>query len=359
MQMSEKSLPAGNSDGDVIIIDTFLDTIGAAEQVRMKLGSVVKASDLVDVLSPEDSFRLEDFASFAPSYDDVESLSITLNGIEKYSFATVSRRSILGRTSLIITLYRDRRAYLLSKGAMAFNSNGIPGLQQCSVLIDKLRSSFRTILEKCPEEVEELETDLMNVVRNALAAIIIQNVFTGKKYDHSFFDPVEILRAAVKEISGAIPGAITRFTPSPALSRRPVISSSISSEHLWYLVTGVLSSVVSVTGHGHTVLSADRDDSRLRVTAFAPSPRFPHRMPETMSLCELKELLPDSSMRLYICELICDEYKIDCQSHCCADSFTVNFDIPIDNTVEEFHLPERSAIPKECIWLARMVLIEQ
>lgn len=319
-----------------ILLDSRLKTLGIGENVRRAIGSVAEKDDISGFLQPADAFRLEEFAGKSSSYAGLSSLELTLSGVPGFSHACACRCHVFGADTVLLTLYANKRDFLLTHESMAaFNFPPLTG----SDIPEKIESAHRMIsifAETHPDEAAILRSTVDGLIRKALASSIIFSILSQSGDTSPVYDPAALADRATEHVKGALSGADLAFSHSAA-SGGGISAPDIPAEHMWYLTTCVLTTAVRMSGHGRTVLNLLTEDGRLIMYTDSPNTPFGGRLPERMTLSEFRNIVPASALRLYLCDLICTEYGVTSEVLCTGDVLKIRFSFRMRGGGRSFH----------------------
>ena len=320
-----------------ILLDSRLQAIGIGEEARLALGSISKAADIGEFLSAPDAFRFEEFARKASGYAGLSALELTLSGVPGFSYACACRREIFGSEAILITLYKSKRDFLLAYESMAAY-NFLP-LSEENILprLETARKMIALFAQSHAEEAALLRSTLDELIGKALTGSVICSIIMQGDGSYAPYGLTELASRAAEHVKRSLSGADISFSSSAGAECDGAAASGIPAEHMWYLTTCVLTTAVKLSGHGRTVIDILPRDGRLCMRIVSPTSAFTARLPEHMTLSELKNVVPASSLRLFLCDLICDEYKASCDVHCGSDMLEITFEFKPRDTGRSFH----------------------
>ncbi len=320
-----------------ILLDSRLETLGIGREARFAIGSVSRAGAIGEFLSGPDAFRLEEFARRSRGYEALSTLELTLSGVPGFSYACACRRDIFGSDAILITLYKSKRDFLLAYEGMSAH-NFLP-LSEKDLLpkLETARKMIAIFARSHAEEAAVLSSTLNELVGRSLAGAVICSILMQGDGSYSPYGLTEIVQRAAEHVKRALSGADISFSSRTNAECDGALACAIPAEHMWFLATCVLTTAVKMSGHGRTVIEILTKNGRICMRTASPSSPFTSRLPEHITLCELKNVVPASSLRLFLCELICEEYQAACDVHCGSDMFEITFEFKPRHAGRSFH----------------------
>lgn len=320
-----------------ILLDAHLETLGIGEEARLALGSVSKAQSIGEFLSAPDAFRLEEFAGNSRGYEGLSTLELTLSGVRGFSYACACRREVFGSDAILITLYKSKRDFLLEYENMSAY-NFLP-LSEKNLLpkLDTARKMIAIFSQSHAEEAAILRSTLDELIGKALAGSVICSILMQGDGSDVPYSLTELAARAADHVRRALSGADIAFSSRAGTDCDGASACGISAEHMWYLTTCVLTTAVKMSGHGRTVIDILPKDGQILMRIVSPCSPFCARLPEHMTLSELKNVVPASSLRLFLCDLICAEYNASCDVHCGGDVLEITFKFTPRDRGRSFH----------------------
>ena len=326
----------GTSTENALLIDCDLGIVAMGDNVRRALGSLRDYRDLAAFLVPSDAFRLEQFIIRNTPYSQISILEVTLSGAGRFKHAFAGRQSVFGHETVVVEFFADKRTRLLAdKIAGEYFRRSL----RSDALAESLANAERNLdrVEKThPAEAGELRAIISSLVRRNLAAALIGSIVDPGKERRASFDAKELSRTAANYVKNALSGANVEMSFFSKNGKSAAVYPGVSPEHMWHLVTCALTSVVGVSGHGRTVFELYQDSDTLKASFTAPCGEFANRLPPDMTLGELRDILAPSTLRLYICELICEEYDIASSVVCVKESLTISFTFKLQKVGRSF-----------------------
>lgn len=324
-------------EGCSIILDSRLETLGIGEDARLALGSISQKSAIGDFLSPADAFRLEEFAKNSPAYAELSTLELTLSGVPGFSYACACRREVFGANAIILTLYANKRDFLLAHESMAA-FNFLP-LSEKSLMpkIESVRGMIGIFAESHPDEAAILRSTVDELIRKSLANSIICSILSQRGDANQSYDLISLAETATAHVKSSLADADLAFSLVGEPRHSGVSAPGIPAEHMWYLMTCALTTAVRMSGHGRTVLSLLMENGRLVMRTTSPNSPFAQRLPERMTLSEFRNVVPASALRLYLCDLTCEEYGIASGVRCESDVLEITFEFTPRDKGRSFH----------------------
>lgn len=321
-----------------VLLDSRLGTVGMGERVRMAIGSVAGADSIGEFLPAPDAFRLEAFTKRASGYEELSSLELTLSGVPGFTHARALRTELFGAGAILLTLYPSKRDFLLANENLEA-ANILPASEKG--ILSRLETAHKMadiFSQSHSGEAAFIHSVLDELASKTLASSVICSIIVhGDSSSHPMYSMRELASRAVGHVKRSLSGADIALSSYAAEMDDGIAASGIPAEHMWYLTTCVLTTAVKLSGHGRTLLELTSKDERLILRVVSPASAFTARLPEHMTISELKNVVPASSLRLFLCDLICEEYKAACSVHCGSDMLEITFEFTPHARGRSFH----------------------
>ena len=337
---SECAVPVA---ANALIIDTAYDTVAVGERLRAAIGSASNGGAILRFIAEDDAFRFEQFVARAAPFDSLKTIRLKLSFMRGYAVAVACRTTVFARDAVLIRFYRSNDELLRSEGeifrraSLAFDDTS-SALDEAKRLIDALAADR-------PREARSLRAAFDELMRKSLASRLICDVVTGLG-EHDPYDVISLAERAARYVGGML-GAETPFVSSP--KERFSGEVDVPPEHLWYLVTAALGAAVSLSGERSAALDAKARKRSVTLRVAAKSCSLAGVLPAELALGDLRELCPRSSLRLYLCELICDANGVRSSVSCTNDELSISLTIPVSGDARTLHVADAEPRPE---WLA-------
>ena len=363
--ITEQSVPASplspvseQDKGDVfrsaadnaVLIDCELGIIASGAQVRRAIGSIRTYRELTGFMPPSDAFRLEQFIIRNTPYSQISTLEVTLRGAGRFKFAAACRQNVFGKSAVVLEFYADKRARLLSDKVYKSNLCASPLSGELNENIEKAKQILALFERSHPDEANALRQIMSSFVRKSLASTLIASITDPGKDTRASFDAAELVNTAANYVKNALAGANVETVYSSTDGKMSPVSPGISPEHMWHLVTCALTSVIGISKHGKSVIGLDRSFDALKMTFSTQCASFVGQMPREMTLGELREILAPSTLRLYLCELICEEHDILSAVSCVDERLEISFEFKLKRHGRKFHRFDTTAKLLPQLW---------
>lgn len=145
---------------------------------------------------------------------------------------------------------------------------------------------------------------------SSVSASIIYSVYSSDSQNREPFDFQIALNAAIKNIKSVMKDksiALHVCLPSDTPAN---INAGISPDHFIYLITSAVCALISSDGGDTVKCTADFAENNVRINISASAEKH-ITLPYKPRLLDLEEMIPSASRRLFICEFICSENRID------------------------------------------------
>ena len=322
---------------NAVLIDCNLGLIAVGENVTASLGSIRSYRDLDEFIEPAQAFRLEQFVVRKAPFARLTALEIAIRGCARFKFAVAMRHSVFGKDTVILEFYPDRRAKLMAdKLALKYMSRpAISGMIDDTV--SEAESIMSVFAETHPAEAEALRTVVTSVIRRSLAPVLIESIISPTKNRNAAIDVADLARSAAKYIKNAFPGSAVATEFMSERKRRTPIVTGVSPDHMWDLVTCALTTLIGISADHSAAISIAQSEARLGISFCANVGAVADGFPPQLTLGEVREMLPPSTMRLYLCELICEEYAAASDVSFADGNMTLSFEFDLPGEGQQFH----------------------
>lgn len=333
------------------IVDCELKTIAVGARLRDAAGSAANGDFIFSFIKGKDAIRFEQFVRFASPYSEMDTISLAVTGLRGFSRALASRREMFGASVAVVSFFKDNKE-ILARAGTKFRptpEGGEPGL------IGEAKRILEGLSGDRPEDAESLRAALDDAVRRSLTADLICRIVT-EKFDHAPYDLASLAKRSAKYVCGVL-GAKTSFRSVGGKSLSSVCPKT-QPEHMWYLFTAALTALLGLSDSKLASLFMSGGENGVTMRFSAPCPTFGARLPESVSLGELRELCPRSSLRLYLCELICEENGIGGEVTNTGGEIVISLNIPAARDDRAFHSAQRVEPRPEWLGIAKLLIIE-
>ena len=331
-------------EDNALIIDESLNTIALGKRVRLALGSAKGDGVIFRFIEGGDAFRFEQFVCRAAPYDSLKTIRIKLRGLRGYCVAVGCRTRVFGRDAVLLRFYRTVGELLGSEGEVI--RRGALSPEREDGALDDARRIIDVLAAERPEDARSLLAAFDELSRKSLASQVICDIATSFP-DHDPYDVIALAERAARYVGGVM----CAETPFAAVSGKKRFSGEVdvSPEHLWYLLTAALGSAVSLSDEKRAALAARTGKRSVTVRVTAKRCALAEALPDKLTLGDLRELCPRSSLRLYLCELICEASGVCASVLCEGGELSISFTLPVFGDDRSFHSADVEPRPE---WLA-------
>ena len=359
MNIADKEIAVSEKDfanavdltANAAIVDCEMKTVAVGEHLRDAAGSAAKGDFIFSFIKGKDALRFEQFVRAAAPYKSLTTIALEVTGLRGYSRALACRRELFGTSVALVSFYKDNKEILAHAGTQfrPTFAGGEPGI------LDNAKRIIESLSDERPNDASTLRAALDDAVRRSLTADLICRIVT-ERFDHAPFDLASLAKRAADYVNGVL-CADTVFS-SVGGEAVCSIDPGVQPEHMWYLITSALTAVISLSDGNPASLcvSGGEDGVSMRFSALSAS--LAHRLPESVSLGELRELCPRSALRLYLCELICEENGISGKVTREGGEIAISLHVPAARDDRTFHSAEHIEPRPEWLVIAKQLIIE-
>ena len=325
------------STANDVLIDCDLGVIAAGNAVTEAFGTIRSFTDLSEFVSPKQAFRLEQFIIRKTPFDRLPTLEIAVAKAPAFKCAVAYRQTLFDRSTVLLRFYHDKRDQLTADKLAVKYCFRTKDAELVDEALDNTERIISQIEKTLPDEAASLRMALAPLLRESLAHKLIESVITPSKNRECAIDVKDISKSAANYVKRSFAkSAITTSVVTDRKRKDPVISG-ISPDHLWNLTACALTSLVGASVDGHIDVNLKLTETDLITTFETNVGDLASGLPCSLTLGELREILPLSTMRLYLCDLICAENGMRSEAAFSGERMKLIFDLDLTKSSQQFH----------------------
>ena len=339
-------------ESNALIVDGSFRLIAVGDRIRLAAGSAKRGDAVYSFIAPDDLFRFERFVLLAAPYDAMATVEIALRGVPGFATAVAARAEMFGTNTVILRCYKSKNELLASE-VTQFYERSFPSGTAGQNRIEKARRIINRAFADRPRDARALDRAFTDVVRHSLTSEMICAIVTAVR-DHDDYD----VSALAKQAAGYVGGMLCRKIAVSDLRESTRFSghADVCPEHMWYLCTAALGAALAISkSAARLVISSDGDGIRFEIRTASKA--LAASLPETLRLGELREIVPRSALKLFLCELICDENGIASEIVCENGGIAISFTVPLTKDEREFHSTAPAVVQARWLALTEAVII--